>query len=79
MEADLRIQQAALREAAAAVALAGERIEQATLSAWRDQAADLVDVETRAASLAEDLGKAEQRLAALSLSAPEDGTVHERP
>jgi hemolysin D len=77
MEADLRIQQAALREAAAAVALAGERIEQATLSAWRDQAADLVDVETRAASLAEDLGKAEQRLAALSLSAPEDGTVHE--
>jgi hemolysin D len=77
MEADLRIQQAALREAAAAVAFTGERIEQATLSAWRDQAADLVDVETRAASLAEELGKAEQRLAALSLSAPENGTVHE--
>lgn len=56
---------------------AADRIEQARRSAARDQAAELVEAETRAASLAEELAKAEQRLAALTLRAPEDGTVHE--
>lgn len=76
-EADLRIQRANLREADLAAAAAAERIDQARRSAARDQAAELVEAETRAASLAEELAKTEQRLAALTLRAPEDGTVHE--
>lgn len=76
-ESDLRIQQAALREAELAAAAAAERMDQAGRAAERDQAAELVEAETRAASLAEDLAKAEQRLEALTLVAPEDGTVHE--
>ncbi|MGY0793132.1 HlyD family type I secretion periplasmic adaptor subunit [Azospirillum argentinense] len=76
-EADLRIQRANLREADLAAAAAAERIDQARRSAARDQAEELVEAETRAASLAEELAKAEQRLAALTLRAPEDGTVHE--
>ncbi|PWC53343.1 HlyD family type I secretion periplasmic adaptor subunit, partial [Azospirillum sp. TSO22-1] len=76
-EADLRIQRANLREAEASAATAAERIGQAERVHRMEQAAALVETETRAASLAEDLTKAGQRLRALSLRAPEDGTVHE--
>lgn len=76
-EAELRIQQAALREAEAAATAARERMEQAPRAARRDRTAELVEAETRAAALAEERIKAEQRLAALDLRAPEDGTVHE--
>lgn len=77
MEADLRIEKAALREAAAAIAAADARLEQVTRTHRLDTSAALVEAETRAASLAEELRKAERRLAALDLRAPEDGTVHE--
>jgi hemolysin D len=77
LEADLRIERAALREAEAAIAAADARLDQVTRTHRLDTATARVEAETRATSLAEELRKAERRLAALDLRAPEDGTVHE--
>lgn len=77
LESDLAIQQAALREAEAALAAAGEKLDQAGREHELETMAALVEAETRASALVEDLRKAEQRLASFDLRAPEDGTVHE--
>lgn len=76
-EGESRIQRAALAEAETAVAAGNERIAQAERTARRDWTAELVETEGRAALLAEERVKARQRLAALDLRAPEDGTIHE--
>lgn len=77
LESDLAIQRAALREAEAAQAAAGERLDQSGRDHRLETAAALVEAETRASALVEDLRKAEQRLSSFDLRAPEDGTVHE--
>lgn len=77
MQADLRIQQAALREADAALAESSERLAQVARTHRLETSAELVEAGNRAAGLEQELRKAEQRLAALDLRAPDDGTVHE--
>lgn len=76
-EAELKVQRAELGVAAAALAAAEVRIEQARRTHRMELTGQLVDTETRAASLGEELSKAVQRLATLELRAPEDGTVQE--
>jgi hemolysin D len=76
-EHELNVQQARRTEAQAQQAALAEQRRQADAEYRRQTLADLREAEQKAASLAEDLIKAEQRRQLLRLAAPVDGTVQQ--
>jgi hemolysin D len=76
-ESDLRVEQTRLGVTQASIAATAEREEQVRRTRRMELTTALVEAETRAAALAEELRKAEQRLANLTLRAPGDGRVTE--
>ncbi len=74
---DLLVQKSRYNEADAAVAAAGEARAQAEAEYHRTLSSDLATASQKAASLAEDVIKAEQRTKLQLLTAPVDGTVQQ--
>ncbi|WP_376961177.1 HlyD family type I secretion periplasmic adaptor subunit [Azospirillum sp. A26] len=76
-EKDLAVQRSRLSEAKAALEAAGEARRQAEAEFQRTVLHDLTEVRQKAATLAQELVKAEQRAALQSLTSPVDGTVQQ--
>ena len=74
---DLKVQAARLREAEAALATIDETKKQALEEYRRTRYAELAEAQRKAAGLAEDLVKAEERTRLQLLKAPVDGTVQQ--
>jgi hemolysin D len=74
---DLKVQRARLREAEAALATIDETKKQALEEYRRTRYAELAEAQRKAAGLAEDLVKAEERTRLQLLKAPVDGTVQQ--
>jgi hemolysin D len=76
-EQELHVQQARLAEAEAGLAALREQRRQAEAEYRRSNLADLAQAEQKAASLREELIKAQQHAALQTLTAPVDGTVQQ--
>ena len=76
-EHELEVQRGRLAEAKAAVAAIDEQRRQAVAEYRRTALADLEQAEQKAASLAEEVVRAEQRRQLQTLTAPVDGTVQQ--
>jgi hemolysin D len=74
---DLKVQRARLREAEAALATIDETNKEAVEEYRRTHYAELAEAQRKAAGLAEDLVKAEERTRLQLLKAPVDGTVQQ--
>jgi hemolysin D len=76
-EHELQVQRGRLAEAAAATAAIDEQRREAAAEYRRGALAELAEAERKAAGLAEELVKAEQRRQLQTLAAPVDGTVQQ--
>jgi len=77
LQQDLAVQQSRLREADAAIALLKETREKSAAEYRRTAYDGLAKAEQKAASLAQDVVKAEQRIRLQRLTAPVDGIVQQ--